>query len=385
MPPARCGLATFNADLIEAVRRAEPDTVACPIAVRQAGEEPDRRADGAAAEARFEDPDSYDRLAGVVDRLDLLCVQHEYGIFGGADGEHLLCLLERCRTPVVAVLHTVLDAPSPNQKRVMDAIVARAERLVVMTERSAAVMRQVHDVPERRLAVIPHGIPDRVPTDRGAGIALMGSAGRRALLTFGLLSPGKGIEHAVAALPAIARAVPDVLYVVMGATHPNLLRRDGERYRDGLRALAERLGVGDRLRFVNRYVDLPELTAALAAAELYLTPYLNEAQSVSGTLAYSVGLGSAVVSTPYHHAAELLAGGRGALVPFADPPAIAEAVTGLLSDPVRLGAMREAALAAGREMGWGRVGQRYAALFREAMAAPAGPDWRGLAGSAAVA
>ena len=365
MPPARCGLASFSADLIEAVRRAAPRAELVGIAMRQQCDATAIRPAYAAIEA--EQPASYDGMAALLnrDRLDLLCLQHEYGIFGGPDGEHLLRLLDRVRMPVVTTLHTVLEAPSRNQRRVMSAIIDRADRLVVMTERSASVMRQVHHVADDKLCVIGHGIPDRVPSDRAAGTAMLGSAGRTVLMTFGLLSPGKGIEHVVAALPAIAAAIPDVLYVVVGATHPNLLRQQGEGYRHELQRLAERLGVSRHVRFVDRYVDLPELTAALAATDIYITPYLNEAQSVSGTLAYSYGLGNAVVSTPYHHAAELLADGRGELVPFADPGAVATAVIGLLSDPARIGAMRRAALRAGAEMGWSRVGERYVSLFRE--------------------
>ena len=251
----------------------------------------------------------------------------------------------------------------------MEALAERAARLVVMTRQSATVMAKVHGIASDRLCVVPHGIPDLIPSSRQAGRQLLHAQGREVLLTFGLLSPGKGIEQAIRALPAIVERRPNTVYVVLGATHPNLVRREGEAYRRSLLALAESLGVAAHLQFVDRFVDLQELTDALAATDIYLTPYLNAAQSVSGTLAYSYGLGTAVVSTPYRHAAELLGDGRGVLVPFADPDAIAGAVLSLLDDPVRLGAMRATARAAGREMVWPRIGARYLDLFRETVAA----------------
>ena len=365
MPPARCGLASFAADLIEAVEQAAPGTKVTRVVMTQSCEED---ANGIGDESiELGDPSSYDRVATWLNDagFDLLCLQHEYGIFGGADGELLLRLLDRVRMRVVVTLHTVLEKPSSNQRRVMDAIIRRADRLVVMTERSAELMRQVHGVIKGNVDVIPHGIPDRASADRAAGIAILGAGGRTVLLTFGLLSPGKGIEHVVAALPQIAAARPDVLYIVVGATHPNQIRRQGENYRQKLEDLANQLGVSRHVHFLDRYIDLPELTATLAATDIYITPYLNEVQSVSGTLAFSYGLGNAVVSTPYHHAAELLADGRGVLVPFADPDAIAAAVIDLLNDPDRLSEMRAAALAAGQNMGWTSIGERYVTLFRQ--------------------
>ena len=299
----------------------------------------------------------------------MICVQHEYGIFGGPDGAFLLDLLDRAEAPVVVTVHTALDRPSANQRRVMDAIVRRAARLVVMTANSAAIMRSVHGVGPDQLRVIPHGVHLPPPNARAAGRAMLGVGDRPVMLTFGLLSPGKGIEHAIRALPAIAARCPDVLYVVVGVTHPNLLREEGERYRASLQALALALGVQDNVRFLNRFVELSELLSVLAATDVYVTPYMNEAQSVSGTLAYSYGLGTPVVSTPYRHAAELLADGRGTLVPFADSAAIAAAVTGLLTDPARLDAIRAAARKAGRDMAWPRIGARYLEVFRDAVAA----------------
>lgn len=367
MPPQRCGLASFTGDLRRAVQDAAPGSTCISVAMS-----PDpAAADPQALAISLNDPAAYDRAAARLNRagIDLLCVQHEYGIYGGADGELLLRLLDRLQAPVVATLHTVLDNPSRNQRRVMDAVAARAARLVVMTKQSAAVMERVHGVARNRLCVVPHGIPAAMRASRQTGRQLLRAEGRQVLLTFGLLSPGKGIEHAIRALPAIVERRPNTVYVVLGATHPNLVRQEGEAYRHSLLALAESLGVAAHLQFVDRFVDLQELTDALAATDIYLTPYLNEAQSVSGTLAYSYGLGTAVVSTPYRHAVELLGDGSGVLVPFADPDAIAAAVMALLDNPVRLRAMRATARAAGREMVWPRIGHRYLDVFRETVAA----------------
>ena len=221
--------------------------------------------------------------------------------------------------PVVTTLHTVLERPSVGQRRVMDEIVRRSARLVVMTRRSQDVLEAVHGVPRERVALVPHGIPDTPLLDPKLTKGELGAEGRTVLLTFGLLSPGKGIEHAIRAMPAIVARWPDALYIVLGATHPNLKRREGEAHRNALIRLAAELNVAEHVRFLDRFVDLPTLTRAVSAADIYLTPYLNEAQSVSGTLAYSFGMGKPVVSTPYRHAAELLADGRGVLVPFANP------------------------------------------------------------------
>lgn len=366
--PRICGLATFTGDLRSAVAGAVPDAECFVLAMTDAAVSyaypPEVWLDIAE-----DDLQSYDRAAGFLNDVnaDILCVQHEYGIFGDADGERVLALLGRATMPVVATLHTVLDRPTPGQFRVMQELVRRAGRLVVMTRRAQRILNEVHGVSPERVTVIPHGIPETpVELPPAAHKAEFDAVGRTVLLTFGLLSPGKGIEQAIRAMPAIVATRPDVLYLVLGATHPNILRREGEAHRESLKRLAGQLGVTDHVRFLDRFVDLPTLTRAIAAADIYLTPYLNEAQSVSGTLAYSFGMGKAVVSTPYWHAVELLAEGRGVLVPFADPAAIAAAVVGLLADPERLLAMRETAYALGREMRWSRIGARYREVFEQA-------------------
>jgi glycosyltransferase involved in cell wall biosynthesis len=366
--PRMCGLATFTGDLRSAVAGAVPDAECFVLAMTDAGAGYDYPPE-VWLDIPEDDPQAYGRAAEFLDDVnaDILCVQHEYGIFGGPDGERVLALVRRATMPVVATLHTVLDHPTPGQFRVMQDIIRCASRLVVMTERAKRILREVHGVPAAQIAVIPHGIPDPPPEDPSAAHkAEFDAVGRTVLLTFGLLSPGKGIEQAIRAMPAIVAGRPDALYLVLGATHPNILRREGEAHRESLQRLAAQLGVADHVRFLDRFVDLPTLTRAIAAADIYLTPYLNEAQSVSGTLAYSFGMGKAVVSTPYWHAAELLAEGRGALVPFADPAAIASAVVDLLADPARLRAMREAAYALGHGMRWSRIGVLYRDVFAAA-------------------
>lgn len=367
-PPRMCGLATFTGDLRSAVASAVPGAECFVLAMTEAG-----ASHAYPPEVWLQIPENdtraYDRAAEFLGEVnaDILSVQHEYGIFGDRDGERVLTLLESATMPVVTTLHTVLDRPTHGQFRVMEDVIRRSSRLVVMTERSKRILTSVHDVRADRITVIPHGIPE-IPTETSpAGHkAEFDAVGRTVLLTFGLLSPGKGIEQAIRAMPAIVARRPDVLYLVLGATHPNILRREGEAHRNTLKRLAAELGVSDHVRFLDRFVDLPTLTRAIAAADIYLTPYLNEAQSVSGTLAYSFGMGKAVVSTPYWHAAELLADGRGILVPFTDPAAIAAAVVGLLADPDRLRAMRETAYMLGHEMRWSRIGERYRDVFDQA-------------------
>ena len=361
MPPLRCGLASFTGDLMAALDDAAPELDLLPVAMSSI---PSQTAAFTIVPHDFTD---YARVGTALNRSEasLICVQHEYGIFGGPDGSFLLELLDQANAPVVVTIHTALDRPSPNQRRVMDAIIDRAARVVTMTADSAAIMRAEHGVGAGKLCVIPHGTHLAQPNARALGRTILAAGERPVMLTFGLLSPGKGIEHAIRALPAIVANCPDVLYVVLGVTHPNLLRDEGERYRTSLQTLAADLGMQDNVRFLNRFVELPELLSALAATDVYVTPYVNEAQSVSGTLAYSYALGTPVVSTPYRHAAELLANGRGVLVPFADPDALAVAITGLLTDRTRLDAIRSAALEAGRETAWPCIGTRYLDLFRD--------------------
>ena len=323
---------------------------------------------------RFEvlekDLDSYRRAADFLNfnNADVLCVQHEFGIYGGTAGSHVLALLKEVRMPVVTTLHTVLRDPNPAQRKVMEELVRRSDRVVVMAHKGAEMLREIYGVPEAKTDIIPHGIPDIPLADTRLHKAQFGVEGRMVLLTFGLLGPGKGIEHVIEALPEIVRRHPSVVYLVLGATHPHLVARDGESYRLGLERLAEERGVKEHVIFYNRFVSLDDLKEFIGATDIYVTPYLNEQQITSGTLAYVFGAGKAVVSTPYWHAQELLADGRGKLVPFRNPQGIADGVCEFLDDPALMERTRRAAYEMGRATIWPAVAQRYVESFQHARA-----------------
>lgn len=388
--PCRCGIATFTHSLYRAVA-ARAGGVDCLVAAVDGGDDGDGGQAPSPAEVRLrigrDDPASYreaaERLNAV--RPEALCIQHEFGIFGGPAGSHLLELLERVRMPVVTTLHTVLREPDRAQRRVMEGLLAHSHRVVVMARCGMEILRATYGIDPSRVDIIPHGIPDLplVPTE--AFKPARGLAGKRVLLTFGLLGPGKGIEYAIRAMPEILARHPDALYLVIGATHPKLLARDGETYRRSLEGLAASLGVGRQVRFVNRFLTEGELRGFVGAADLYLTPYLNEAQITSGTLARVAGAGKAVVSTPYWHARELLAEGRGVLVPFRDATALADAVCGLLDHPGRIERIRRRAHQAGRAALWPTVAERYLASFRQAHGVAAAKRPAPMAELAAVA
>jgi len=363
--PRCCGIATFTRDLRTAVAAGLPETRCLVVPVT------DRDATYAyPPEVRFTctegDPESFRRAATFLNlaNVDVVSLQHEYGLFGGAAGGHVLALLRDLRAPLHTTLHTLLARPSPAERRVLDEILQLSSRLAVMSERGRQLLAEVHGVAADRVDVIPHGIPDMPFVDPAFHKDRFGLDGRDVLLTFGLLAANKGIETMIAALPRLAAARPGAVYVVLGATHPQVARREGERYRRDLERLAADLGVADRVVFHDRYVEPDELLEFLGAADVYVTPYHNEAQVTSGTLAYAFGCGKAVVSTPYWHAEELLAEGRGRLVPFRDPAALADAIGDLLADPAGRTAMRKRGWQLGRDMVWSRVAARYVDAFR---------------------
>jgi glycosyltransferase involved in cell wall biosynthesis len=364
--PRQCGIATFTADLSTSIQQANPalrvDTIAVSDARYTYG-------DGVVFEVGHDDLRSYARAATFLNQrnYDVLCVQHEYGIFGGEAGEHLLELVRQVNMPIVTTLHTVLRNPSAAQKRVLDTLMQLSERVVVMSRSAIDLLIVVHGVDESKIDFIPHGIPD-IPPSIGEDLRQeLGEAGP-ILLTFGLLSPDKGIQSVIQALPSVIAKCPDAQYVVVGVTHPHELAKNGEAYRNGLQALAEKLGVADRVSFVNEFVSLEKLTEFLSATDYYITPYLNPMQITSGTLAYSMGAGKVIISTPYTYAQELLAEGRGILVPFGDSYAIETAVVESWRKPTESQQMRETALAFGRDMDWAKVGARYVASFEQAVA-----------------
>ncbi|RYD85254.1 MAG: glycosyltransferase [Verrucomicrobiaceae bacterium] len=365
--PRLCGIATFTTDLCEAVAAAAPEAlcIACAVNDRTEGYKYPPRV---RLEMLEKDIDSYRRAADFLNfnNVDVLCVQHEFGIYGGSAGRHLLALLKEVRIPVVTTLHTVLTDPNPAQRTVMDELVRRSDRLVVMAQKGKDILLDTYGVSAAKIDVIPHGIPDVELAPSDSFKARFGLEGRKVLLTFGLLGPGKGIEHAIAALPEIVKHHPEVMYVVLGATHPHLVAREGESYRLSLERLTEELGLKDHVIFYNRFVSPADLGEFIGATDIYLTPYLGEAQITSGTLAQVFGAGKVVVSTPYWHASELLDDGRGALVPFRDPQAIASAVCNYLDDPDLMERTRLTAHGKGREMIWKSVAESYMESFNHA-------------------
>ena len=363
-PPRKCGIATFTCDLLAAVASAHPQSQCFAVSVNdiKGGYE---YPDVVRFEIEEQDLSSYLRAADFlnINNVDIVCLQHEFGIFGGRAGGHILAFLRDLRMPVVTTLHTVLREPRADQRRVMRELTALSTRLVVMAERGRQMLQDIYDVPPGKIDLIAHGIPDVGFVDPTYFKDQFGVEGKVVLLTFGLLSPNKGIECVLNALPGILAEFPDVVYIVLGATHPNELREHGEAYRLSLEILAKKNKVEKHVIFYNRYVDLENLKEFIGAADLYITPYLNEAQITSGTLAYTFGAGKAVVSTPYWHAAELLAEDRGVLVPFADSQAIAREVAALLRDDTRRHAIRKNAYRIGREMIWSNVAQLYMRSF----------------------
>ena len=310
--PRQCGIATFTTDLSGAIAAEVSNADCFVVAMNDAGK---RYAYPPRVRFEVEESDiaSYRVAADYLNanKIDVVSVQHEYGIFGGKAGNYLLTLLRKLGMPIVTTLHTVLGEPDSMQRRAMNEIARLSERLVVMSAHGAALLRNVHGVPEHKIDIIPHGIPS-VP------FAGRSKKGKSVILTFGLLSPDKGIEYVIDALPAILARYPDTVYVVLGATHPHIKERYGESYRESLERQAQRLGVESSMIFHNRFVSRGELVKFLSAADIYVTPYLKPEQSTSGTLAYAVGSGKAVISTPYLYARELLADGRGIFVPWRD-------------------------------------------------------------------
>ncbi|NOK60172.1 MAG: glycosyltransferase [Chloroflexi bacterium AL-W] len=367
--PRQCGIATFTTDLCEAIATKYDETtcIALPINDIATGYAYPPR-------VRFElvekDIDSYRRAADFlnINSVDLVCVQHEYGIFGGPAGSHILALLRELRMPIVTTLHTILQNPSQVQQRILQEVAALSDRVVVMSERGVDFLQTVYGVLPEKIDLIPHGIPDVSFVDPSFHKDLFGVEGKMVLLSFGLLSANKGIETVIAALPTMVTRYPNVVYIIVGATHPHVLRQEGETYRLSLQRLAQELGVAGNVIFYNRFVSLEELIEFISAADIYITPYLNQAQITSGTLAYTLGAGKAVISTPYWYAEEMLADNRGALVPFADPVALAEQVIDLLDNESKRHAMRKRAYMFGRDMVWPQVAQRYMATFERARA-----------------
>ena len=365
--PRQCGIATFTTDLCDAIAAEYGASQVMVVAVND-----ENATYSYPKRVRFEisegDITSYRAAAEFLNasNVDLVCLQHEFGIFGGKSGNHITELLKYLKMPVVTTLHTVLREPNLDQRVVMHKIAARSESLVVMSQYSARVLQEVFNVPARKIDLIPHGIPDLPFEEPDAYKERFSCQGKTVLLTFGLLSPNKGFESVIEAMPRILASHSDVVYVIAGATHPHIRAREGDRYRVELQALAKKNGVEKQVLFVNRFVSPEEMISLVGSADIYITPYCHEAQAVSGTLAYAMGAGKAIISTPYWYAAEMLDHGRGVLVPFENPDAIATATNDLLANDEARQAMRERAYLYARNMVWKRVAQSYMAAFQRA-------------------
>jgi glycosyltransferase involved in cell wall biosynthesis len=362
--PRQCGIATFTTDLCDAIS-AEYGTarlLALPVNDTEAGYAYPARVRWSLAQ---DDLQSYQEAADFLNfnNIDMVCLQHEYGIFGGAAGSHILHMLRRLKMPVVTTLHTVLREPNPDQLSVMEEIAELSDRLIVMSQLSSQFLQEIFKVPGSKIDMVPHGVPDLPFLDPNFYKDRFGVEGKAVLLTFGLLSPNKGIENVIQALPQILSKHKNVVYIVAGATHPHILRRDGDKYRTSLQALAKEMGVEEQVIFHNRFVSPEEMVEFIGAADIYITPYRHEAQVVSGTLAFALGAGKAIISTPYWHAIELLDDHRGSLVPFQNPDAIAQKTIELLDTPAIRHAMRKRAYLFAREMIWKRVAQGYMESF----------------------
>ena len=378
--PRQCGIATFTTDLCNAIA-AEYGAAQLSVVAINDGQSsylyPER--------VRFEicegDIASHREAAEFLNagNVDLVCLQHEYGIFGGKSGNYIIELLKHLKMPVITTLHTVLREPNLDQRAVMHKIAARSERLIVMSQNSSRILQEVFRVPREKIDLIPHGIPDLPFEQPDLYKGRFSCQGKSVLLTFGLLSPNKGFESVIQAMPSILARHSNAVYMIAGATHPHVRAREGDRYRLELQALAKKLGVEQQVLFVNRFVAPEEMAALVGSADIYVTPYCHEAQAVSGTLAYALGAGKAIISTPYWHAAEVLDHGRGLLVPFESPAAIAKATIKLLDDDKARQAMRERAYLYARPMVWKRVAQSYMATILRARVRPAEPVQIGFA------
>jgi glycosyltransferase involved in cell wall biosynthesis len=364
--PRQCGIATFTLDLVEGLSAEAPDIYCWAAAMNDKPEGypyPEK--------VRFEINQNMLTDYSVasqflnISQTDIVCVQHEYGLFGGPAGSHLLKLLGDLRMPVVTTLHTVLKDAAPEYRAVMCRLSDLSDKLVVMSRKASDFLKDIYAVSEEKIAFIHHGIPDTPFIDPSFYKDKFGVEGKKVLLTFGLLSPNKGIENVLQALPAVIKKHPDVVYIILGATHPHILKSHGDAYRIMLQQLVRKLNIGEHVIFQNRFVELKELCEFLGAADIYVTPYLEEAQITSGTLAYAMGTGKAVISTPYWYATEMLAEGRGRIVPFNNPDAMAEQIIGLLDNDVERNAMRKKAYTFSRDAVWKEVSRKYLRVFSE--------------------
>ncbi len=365
-PPRRCGIATFTSDLSRAIDGREIVALTPPDHAEPYPSEVHHR-------IRRDEWADYPRVARALDRcrIDAVSIQHEYGIWGGDDGEHVIDFVNALRAPAIATLHTVLPDPTPHQRRVLVELVDATSSTVVMSRAARSLLTDAYGVASSRIEVIAHGVPELPLVDPDTLKAGLGLDGREIILSFGLLGPGKGYELAIAAMPAVVAARPNVRYIILGATHPDLIRTEGEAYRASLKARIVALGMTEHVQLVDQFVGRRELARWLEAADVFVTPYPNLDQIVSGTMSYAMSAGKAIVSTPFAYAAELLADGRGVLVEPGSAASMSDAFVGLLADPERRSAIGAQAYAHSREMIWPEVGAIYRRLFARVIGMPA--------------
>jgi glycosyltransferase involved in cell wall biosynthesis len=366
--PRQCGIATFTTDLVDALSTEAPN-INCWAVVMNDKPEGYPYPEKVRFEINQNKLNDYSIASQFlnISQADIICLQHEYGIFGGPAGSHLLKLLSDLRMPVVTTLHTVLRDPAPEYRAVMCKLSDLSDKLVVMSRKASDFLKDIYAVPEDKIIFIHHGIPDTPFIDPSFNKDKFSVEGKKVLITFGLLSPNKGIENVLQALPAVIKKHPDVVYIILGATHPHILKSRGDAYRIMLQQLVRKLDIGEHVIFQNRFVELKELCEFLGIADIYVTPYLEEAQITSGTLAYAMGTGKAIISTPYWYATEMLADGRGRIVPFRNPGAIAEQIIDLLNNDIERHAMRKKAYTFSREAIWKEVSRKYLQVFSEVL------------------
>lgn len=371
-PPRECGIGTFTYDLVNAYDGIDPSQLSTVVAMNDYGQMYDYDLHDYQGRVRYQiDADELDTYNTAADQLNaskvqVVNIQHEYGLHGGEDGEYVLHFMRRLKKPIVLTLHTVLPAPEGHFKEVTQAMLDESAMVVVLARSAVPLILENYNMPAERLHVVPHGIPNfiRKESIRRRTKKLLGMDNRPLLSTFGLIGPSKAIEYVIQAMPEIVAKKPDVLYLVIGQTHPHILKNEGESYRNSLQELARELGVQKNVRFNNRFLSNSELIRYLAATDVYIMAYLNKDQIVSGTLAYAVGCGKAVVATPFTYAREMLSDGRGIIVPFKDSEAISVGVNSILTDRTKLLRMEDRAYKFSRSMTWPNVARMYMELFR---------------------
>ena len=376
--PRKCGIATFTSDLINNVSIAAGKDFEPLVVAMQSGSA-NQYSDPVKFEVRRNVKNDYICAADYINfsHVDLISLQHEFGLFGGEGGSYLNLLLRRVNAPVVTTLHTVLNEPAPKYYRSMIDVCEASQKIIVMNERGIDMLKDIYSISPKKIELVPHGIPDLPFVDSNYYKHKFGMEGRRTILTFGLLGRSKGIEMMLNAMPDIIKADPSALYIVLGATHPEVITCEGEAYRFSLKRIVKDLGLQENVIFHNRFVSNEELNNFLCAADLYVTPYQNKEQLTSGTLAFAVGTGKAVISTPYWAAEELLDNGRGRLVKFNDPKHLAETVTDILKNDPLFYSLRRKAYDYGRNMTWPMIGKKYWKIFTSKKIYIPSPD-RGL-------